>query len=1104
MAAPNNDDLLIEKVNIFIRKYHYNNLLRGLIFLSAGIFSAYLVIAITEYYGNFNTTVRTLLFYFFILLNAILFTWLVLPPLLATLNIKKPIDHFTAAEIIGKHFSSVNDSLLNTLQLKQQLVLDSQHRELLEASIKHRTERLRPISFPSAIDLRENNRYLKWAIPPAAIIIVIAFAAPSVLTESTTRLIHHNTFYAPKAPFQFQIKNTELEAVQGQDLKLNVMLTGNNFPDNVYIETAGTTFKLDKKSVGRFSFLFNNLQQNIRFRLSGNGYLSPAYDIRVHPKPVLLHINARLNYPAYIKKKTEQINNAGDLTVPAGTVINWDLYTQNASDLLFSLNQDTQRLFPTKSGVFTHIERILNPGTYMIKATNKEVSSNDSAVYRINVITDGPPAIQADERPDSVSMKALYFNGHIQDDHGFSGLTLVYRIGAGKNIREVRKPVKADLNGNQSGFFYYWDLRSIGLKPGESLSYYFEVADNNAVNGPKTAHTPEKTLNIPDAPTLANQLNAGTVAVKQKMASAVKLAGQVEKSAQKLSESLLDKKTLSFDEKKQVEDLLQKRKDLDALIKEIQNDNKKNLYNRQENQQQTQELLDMQKQIENLFNNVLDEKTRGMLEKLQQMLQQNQKDATREGLSKMQMDNKSLKKELGRILELYKKLDFEQKVNETVNRLHQLSAEQQKLADQSKQNGNSSSDLQRQQALNQQFEDIKQALGELKKTSELNGNKQSFNDTQKQQQEISKDMQQGAEALKNNNRKQASDAQQQAAQKMQQMAQQMQQEDAEGQQSGNSINTRELRELLKALVNSSFAQEKIMQSLRGMGSTDPGYSDIAQKQKDIKDNLKTSEDSLYALSRRVPQIQSSVNKEITTINDHINQALDDLGEHKTPEALRGQQFAMTAMNNIALMLNEALDQLQKQKSKSGKGKGNQQSLSQLSKMQQQLNKNMQQAREQMQKQGNQPQGKSGQGSMSEQFAKMARQQQLIRQSLQQLNRENNKDGKNGLGNLDKISKEMEQTENDLVNRKITDEALRRQQQIQTRLLEAEKAEQQREQDDKRESKAAQDIPPGYIKALRDYEQVKAKQTEQIRTVPPALNLYYKQKIKHYFDQLNSK
>jgi hypothetical protein len=141
--------------------------------------------------------------------------------------------------------------------------------------------------------------------------------------------------------------------------------------------------------------------------------------------------------------------------------------------------------------------------------------------------------------------------------------------------------------------------------------------------------------------------------------------------------------------------------------------------------------------------------------------------------------------------------------------------------------------------------------------------------------------------------------------------------------------------------------------------------------------------------------------------------------------------------------------------------------------------------------------------MSEQLEKMAREQQIIREMLQQINQEQNKDGRNGLGNLDKISQQMEQNERDLVNRRITDEALKRQQLIQSRLLEADKAEQQREQDQKRESNAGKDMPPGYIKALQDYQQAKNKQTEQIKTVSPALNIYYKQKIIIYFDQLNA-
>jgi hypothetical protein len=1108
MSPAENYDLLIDKINVFIRKYHYNNLLRGLIFLGAGIFSAYMIITLGEYFFNFNTLLRTLLFYFFILLNIGLIAWLIVPPLMARLKLGKTLTHDQAAEIIGKHFNDVHDKLLNTLQLKKQAVENPQHRELIEASINQKIETLNPVSFPSAINLKDNTKYLKWVLPPAAVICITAFAAPSVLTESTKRLIRHNEYFAPVAPFEFVILNKTLSAVQGEDFKLDLKLTGNKLPADVYIETATNTFKLDKENISRFKYLFTNLQQNTVFKLSGNGFTSVLYEIKVNLRPLLLHFDAELNYPAYLHKKNETIANAGDLTLPAGTFVTWNLHTQNAGALNFNIDNHTETLHPTDKDIFEYRKRIIKSSVYKVIPINNAVNRSDSASYRIKIIADELPAIEVQEKPDSISMKALYFNGKIMDDHGFSSLTFHYKVGGKGNERSFTKAVKADISANQSGFFHFWNLKELNIKPGDNVSYYFEVADNDGVNGPKSTRSPERTLNLPDAAALADQLNAGTQAVKQKMQSAIKLAGQIEKNAQRLNQAFLEKNNLSFDEKKQVEELLQKRKDLDELVKDIRQENKKNLYNRQENQQQKNELTEKQKQIEELFNNVLDDKTKDMLQKLQELMQMDQKDATRDELSKMQNDNKSLKKELDRMLELYKKLDFEQKLNQSVNQLNQLAEEQKQLANKTQQNGNNNQDLQKQQQnLNNNFQEIKKSLDELQKTNEQNGSKQQFENPEKEKQAIDEQMKQGTESLQKNNRQQASKAQQQAAKQMQQLASKLEQKEEEGQDSQNSVDARQLRELLKSLVNSSFTQEKIMQQLRSTNPSDPGYVKLAQIQKDIKDNLKTAEDSLYALSKHVPQIQSTVNKEITSVNSQIDKALENLGERKTAEANRNQQFAMTSMNNLALLLSEALDQLQKAMNKGGKGKGKQQqpSISQLSKMQQQLNQNMQMAREQMKQQGNQQQqGKDGKQGVSEQLARMARQQQTIRQALQQISRESNKDGNGKLGKLDKISKEMEQTENDLVNRRITEEALKRQQQIQTRLLEAEKADQQREQDQKRESHAANDLPPGYIKALQDFERIKTKQTEQIRTVPSALNLYYRQKIKIYFDQLNAK
>jgi hypothetical protein len=1111
MNSTDNYALLIDKINVFIRKYYFNNFLRGLIFLGAGIFSAYVIFTVSEYFGNFNIVFRSILFYLFIVLNGALIAWLILPPMLAWLRVGKSLTHDEAAEIIGKYFNDVNDKLLNTLQLKKLADLDENHSALINASIDQKIEALKPVSFPSAINIRENSKYLKWILLPAGLIIVIAFAAPSVLTESTKRLIHHNEYFVPAAPFHFIIQNKSLSVVQGDDLKLDLKLEGNNLPADVYVEMANNTFKLDKDNITRFHYLFTNLQQNTSFRLVGNGFPSAVYEVKVNLRPALLHFDAALSYPSYLHKRNETIANAGDLTIPEGTTVTWSFHTQNATALLFNMNGVSAGVNTIAPDIFSHRERITKNSIYKLIPVNRQVNHTDSASYRVTVIADEPPTISAEQKQDSISVKAFYFNGKIQDDHGFTSLTFHYTVGDKNNAKAFSKPVIADLGQTQADFFYFWNLKELGIKPGDKVSYFFEVADNDAVNGPKKARTPERTLNIPDTKELNDQLDAGTQLVKQKMLSAVKIAGQIEHDSQKLNQLLLDKNALSFDEKKQIEDLLQKKKDLDDLVKEIQGENKKNLYNRQESQSQDKSITEKQQQMQQLLDNVLDAKTQQMLQKLQEMLQNEQKDGARNELSKMQNDNKSLKKELDRMLELYKKLEFEQKLNQNVNQLNELSKKQQQLSDETKKPDANKSELQNsQQKLNRDFQDIKKSLDDLQKSNEQAEHKQDFENPKAQEQSIGEQMEKSADELKKNNHAKASQSQQQAAKEMKQMADKMQQKEEEGQASEANIDAQQLRQLLKSLINSSFDQERVMQALKGTNPTDPNYISLAQSQKGIKDNLKTAEDSLYALSRRIPQIQSTVNQEVSSINSHIDEALENLGDRRTAEANRNQQYAMTSMNNLALMLSEALNQLQNamNKGRTGKGKGKQQSVGQLAKMQEQLNQNMEKARQQMQQQGNQGKSQSGNngnnGNISEQLAKLARQQQLIREGLEQINREENKDGKGGLGNLDKISKEMEQTEHDLVNRRISTEAMKRQQQIKSRLLEAEKAEQEREQDQQRESHTGKDMPPGYIKALQDYQQTKEKQTEQVKTVSPALNLYYKLKIKSYFDLLNAK
>src|SRR5690606_19622841 len=95
-------------------------------------------------------------------------------------------------------------------------------------------------------------------------------------------------------------------------------------------------------------------------------------------------------------------------------------------------------------------------------------------------------------------------------------------------------------------------------------------------------------------------------------------------------------------------------------------------------------------------------------------------------------------------------------------------------------------------------------------------------------------------------------------------------------------------------------------------TSDPKYAQIARNQKKLLDQSKVIEDSILALSKRNPQLSSSVNKEILNIQQSMNQSIQQLAEHNSPMASMYMQKTFTSINNLALMLNESLENLQQQ------------------------------------------------------------------------------------------------------------------------------------------------------------------------------------------------
>ncbi len=1102
-------DTLLTRLDAFIRKYYKNQMIRGALYATGLIVGTFLLIVSLEYLGQFSIPVRTILFWLFLSSALFILVRFLAIPVLHLFRIGKIISHTEAASIIGSHFPEVSDKLLNTLQLREQAeVADN---SLILASIRQRMDALKPVPFTAAIDFRENRKYLKYALPPLAVVLLILLTDATIITRPTERLIRHSELVAEEAPFTFSLKNGGLSVVEGQSVTLTFEVGGREVPQTVYLEYGDQQFVLDTEGPREHRYTFRNVRQPVTFRLYASGFYSEPFVLDVIPAPRVVEFSASLTYPAHTRRSSETVKNAGDLTVPEGTRISWSFQTRNTSGLLLRIADSTYQVAGAADAFRWNYVANLST-SYSVLPVNARTSGIDSLSYRLQVVADQVPNITVDEVRDSTTIGLVYFTGEVRDDYGFRRLAFRFSRteadGRPGSEQSIDLPVSREF---QSDVFYHnWNLREFGLEPGVQYSYYFEVWDNDGVNGSKSARTAVRQYLVPDEDELQNQVDQKNEDIKDKLEDSMKDVRKLQKELEELQRQMMEKKEMGWQEKKKLEELLKMQEQLQRQVNEIREENSQKNQLEKEFQKPNENILEKQRQLEELMNQVMNPELQKMMEELQRLMEELNKDEIEDQLERMDLSNEDLEKELDRALEQFRQLEWEQKMEEAIDNLKELGEKQEKLGDEAGQKDSKSEELKKQQEeLNKEFEQMKNELDELEKLNEQLETPNSMPDTGQQQEEISNDQQKSTEELGKNKKSSAGKSQKSAGQKMKEMAEQMDMAMQAGEQEQQQEDMEALRALLENIIDLSFDQEKLLSEFREVDMKDPQYNSLGQRQRKLKDDARMVEDSLFALSKRVPQVSAAINREINLIHDHMGKALAGIPDRKTSEITTSQQYVMTSFNNLALMLDEALKQMQQQSSCNKPGTGNcekpgasgskpKPSSGQIKKMQDALSKQL----EQMKKEGkNKGENKGQDGQMSKQLAEMAAKQAAIRKMMEEKAGELNQDGSGNGNELKEIAKEMEKLQRDIVNNQITEESLRRQQDIMIRLLKAEDAERVREQDNQRKSNESTDSPLSNPQKYADYMRRKERETELLKTVPPGLRPYYRERVNEYFNRI---
>lgn len=1122
-----NYSLLIEKLDGFIRKFYINQLLRGALYTVGVVLGLFILLNVAEYYLYFNTGVRTGLLWGFLALSAFtLWRWVALP-LMHYFHLGKVISHAQAAGIIGEHFTNVQDKLLNILQLKQQSN-NALYAELINASINQKSEEIRIVPFQAAIDLGKNRKYLRYALPPVMLLLFLVLGAPNILREGTMRLWNSTTKFEKPAPFKFLIHADSLRAVQFSDFLLQVKVDGSVLPNEVFINLGNVQYRLEKNAANEFSYKFTNVQKDTEFKLFASGVESRDYTLQVLRKPNILSFNTKLNFPAYIGRANEELSNVGDLVVPQGTQIGWVFNAQNTDQLQLRFGSNAgEEAKRFDDELFQFYRRALKDETYKLFLSNSILQGADSVAYTITVIPDLHPQITVEAFKDSTNLRQVYFVGDASDDYGVQSLTFNYQVKKAKggqlpmNTSKVGSP-----KGKQTQYEHSWDITNLNLEPGDEVQYYFEVFDNDGVNGSKSARTGLMSYKMPTLDEFRQQQADNSEEIKKDLEKAVKESLKIQEDLKKLRDKVLQKKEMDWQTRKEMEKLMNRQKQLQQQMEQAKETFDKNKQQQKEFNQQNQELQQKQEKLEKMFEETMNEDMKKLLEDIQKLLEEQNKDEMLEKMEDMQMSNEELNKELERLEELYKQLEVEQMLDQQIEQLEELAKAQEELAKETEEEQKGTEELEKEQkSLNEKLEELDKKMEDLLKKNEELKRPEKIEDNKQEMKDAKQDQKDAKESISGKQNKKAGKKQKSAANKMKEMANKMKQGKESGEMEQMEEDLKTIRQLLENLVGLSFAQEQNKKDVEMTTPNTPRYVELAQQQYKIKDDFKLVEDSLQALATRQFQIEEIITEKVTEVNASLKNSLEELEERRTNTASEYQHRTMKGLNDLALLLAESMQNMQEQMASNmpgsqscdkpgkgkgagkGKGKGKGEPQDKMSKGQEDLNKIMKDLKERLEKgkDGKEKGGKEKPGggggggtdpSNSKEFAQLAAKQAALRNALRQLQKEKQEQGK-GDKALDDIMDEMNKIEIDLVNKKLNNDMLQRQEQILTRLLEHEKAEREREQDEQREAEVARQQQPKMPPALEEYLKKRRAEVEQFRTVSPALKPYYKQLVEEY-------
>jgi hypothetical protein len=802
------------------------------------------------------------------------------------------------------------------------------------------------------------------------------------------------------------------------------------------------------------------LTREQEYRVRAGHVLSPAYRITLAGEPAPVSFEIEYRAPSYAGLPVQRGSaTRGDLTALRGT----------RARVVATFDRDLESVAARVGGAaaagWTQVtprrwsgEIVLDrPGEYELHAV--AAAGEARMRYRLNPLADAPPVIAVQTPASDLDLPAgqtIPVEVLAQDDLGLARLRLQYRRDP-ESLWESLPLARYAPDQREVATRTVWDASPLGLLPGQTATFRFEVEDNNAF-GPGRTVSPTFELRFPGLAELYESLDRSQGQVHQSLEKAAEQARDLQKTLDKLARQPAQPTARSapaFERSSEMKSALERQQELAERIDQAAGQLQETLEKAAEREAFGQELTDKLREMGELMKQIQSEEFREALRRMQQALERMDQESLEQTLPQWREQNRDMLEQLRRTIELLKQLRDEERLDALARRAEDLKREQDALNREhagespegeprdAAESGEAEQLARDQEAAARKSEELAQEAKELAESMQGTEEEQPLEQAGEElAQDAAGAQREASRSAAGRQRARAMQAGQKASESLDSAAKRLQEASRQAQSRRQGADLAAIRRAAQDLVSLQRETE------RNLASGAP-HDERGDRQTDLSEGVSRVADSLQVLARQQPFISPRLGEALGRAIQSLSASGRELSSGNRSRGEESGRSGGSALNQAVLELRATESRMCQSPGAAGgtqQGGSRGEQMGDLGERQSQLNRETRDVAKRLTEQMRLQAGDAAQ------MRALADRQRQIREQLEQIQRDE-EIKRELLGRLDAAQRDMQKVEEVLERGELPGGELEQaQQRILSRLLDAQRSMNRRDYDPERESR----------------------------------------------------